>query len=115
MKNIVAVLFLIGLFTTNSNAANASLLFYGNCTACHMDIGKKSAPTFIEIKEHYKRAYPAKNDFVKALSSWVFNPNEETSIMQDAVKKYKLMPQLTYDLKVLEEIAAHIYEKKLVN
>ena len=115
MKKFLTLLLLIQLLTTNIFASNASLLFYGNCTACHMDNAKISAPKFWEIKENYKRAYPIKRDFIKAMSVWVNDPEEESSIMHQAVKQYKLMPKLYYNLNVLEEIAAYIYETDFKN
>ena len=58
----------------------------------------------------YLNAYPKKEDFVKQMSTWVLNPSTKTSIMQDAIKKYELMPHLAYDKQTLAEIAAYIYE-----
>lgn len=110
MKFIVLCTLLLQLFVSHSFASNASLLFYGNCTACHMERIKKSAPSFYEVRENYLRAYPNKKDFVKALSTWVDNPNAETSIMQDAIERFQLMPNLIYDFQTLEEIASYIYD-----
>ena len=64
----------------------------------------------IEIKNRYLRAYPNKKDFIKQMSVWVKNPNEETSIMQEGITKYKIMPNLAYDIGALEDIAAYIYD-----
>ena len=44
------------------------------------------------------------------MSQWVYKPNEKTSIMQDAIDKYKLMPELAYDMETLKEIASFLYE-----
>lgn len=109
MKLLLYILIFLQLIIINAFSSNKSLLFYGNCTACHMEYNKKSAPTFFEIRENYKRAYPIKKDFIKAMSSWVVEPNEDTSIMLNDVKKYKLMPNLSFDLKTIEEISEYIY------
>ncbi|MGB5963959.1 MAG: cytochrome C, partial [Sulfurimonadaceae bacterium] len=53
---------------------------------------------------------PKKEDFVKYMSTWVQHPNEETSIMRDAIEKHELMPELAFDLETLKTIAAYIYE-----
>lgn len=113
MKFIASIILFLQLFINNVYASNASLLFYGNCTACHMERIKKSAPSFNEVKENYLRAFPDKKEFVKALSVWVHNPKVETSIMQDEIERFGLMPNLVYDLQTLEEIAAYIYETDL--
>ncbi len=115
MKTVIVYCIILFFSVTNLLAEKSSLLFYGNCTACHMDNAKKSAPKFSEIKENYLRAYPIKADFVQAMSGWVYNPKEETSLMQPAIKEYNLMPHLAYDLKVLEEIASYIYETEFNN
>ena len=45
-----------------------SLLFYGNCIACHGEIRKPSAPHFSEIKGYYKLKYPKKEDFINNMA-----------------------------------------------
>ena len=88
------------------------LLFNGNCVTCHrMDNLNKSAPTIIEIQKNYKNAFPKKEDFIHYMSEWVYDPSLKTSIMQNAIKKYKLMPDLAYDKETLKEISNYIYEK----
>ena len=87
-----------------------ALLFHGNCVTCHYELESKSAPAIIEVRRRYKEAFPIKKDFVKYLSDWVHNPSSKKSIMQDAIKKYDLMPQLAYEKDVLEDIAAYIYD-----
>mgnify|MGYP003528264166 FL=1 len=44
------------------------------------------------------------------MSTWVLNPNKETSLMDDAIEKYKLMPMLGYDKETLEEISSYLYD-----
>ncbi|WP_321779190.1 cytochrome C [Sulfurimonas sp.] len=87
-----------------------SLLFHGNCIACHIETKAVSAPSIMQIKEKYLISFPKKEDFVAYMSEWVQNPKEETSIMLEAVKRYELMPYLHYDLQSLKEISTYIYE-----
>ena len=63
-----------------------------------------------EVRKNYLLAYPKKIDFTKAMSRWVDNPHEQTSIMAQAVSKYELMPQLYFQEDVLKEISSYIYE-----
>ncbi|SFV53754.1 C-type cytochrome, putative [hydrothermal vent metagenome] len=86
------------------------LLFYGNCISCHGELRKPSAPHFSEIKGFYKIKYPKKEDFIKNMAKWVFNPNKETAQLPEAIKKYKLMPYLSIDLDTLIKISTYIYE-----
>ena len=55
-------------------------------------------------------AFPNKEDFVAYMSEWVKDPNAGTSLMDGAIKKYELMPQLGYDLSTLKDISAYIYD-----
>ena len=87
-----------------------ALLFHGNCTTCHNETKTLSAPSVIEFKESYFVAFPNKKDFVEYMSQWVVNPNKETSIMLEAIKKHELMPQLGFDISTLREISAYIYD-----
>ena len=104
-------LILLGFISLHAADTMGALLFHGNCTACHAELQKsKSAPAMIEVRKRYKAAFPLKKDFVKYLSEWVHNPSAEKSIMQDAISKYELMPQLAYEKDVLEDIAAYIYD-----
>ncbi len=64
----------------------------------------------MDFKQRYKDAFPLKNDFVKHMSQWVKNPKKETSIMQDAIQKHELMPELAFDLDTLKIISEYIYE-----
>ena len=104
------ILFLLLTVYTSVLANDNKLLFYGNCIACHGEVRKPSAPHLSEIKGYYLMKYPKKEDFVKNMAKWVFEPNVETAQLPDAVKKYKLMPYLSIDLDTLTQIATYIYE-----
>ncbi|MEA2100057.1 MAG: cytochrome C [Campylobacterota bacterium] len=102
---------LILLFISQLNATDMrSLLFHGNCTTCHFEKKAVSAPSVMEFKESYLRAFPIKKDFVEYMSKWVLKPNKETSIMLDAIDKHELMPELGFDLTTLMEISSYIYD-----
>ena len=104
--------FLLLLFLSLQLAADdmSSLLYNGNCITCHKDTKSESAPSMLEIQRRYKNAFVEKEEFINYMSKWVENPSAETSLMRDAVKKYKLMPQLGFDEDMLRDIATHIYE-----
>lgn len=107
MKSVILFLLLV-TFGFGSNFSQT--LFYGNCTSCHQIDVAKSAPSIIEIKHVYLDIFPKKDDFVEFMSTWIYEPYENTALMPDAVKKYGLMPELGYDLGMLEDIATYIYE-----
>ncbi|NPA59437.1 MAG: cytochrome C [Epsilonproteobacteria bacterium] len=64
----------------------------------------------MQVRQKYLDVFKTKEDFVNYMSAWVANPKEETSIYLDAIKKYKLMPQLGYEREVITDIASYIYE-----
>ena len=104
-------IYLTLVFLNYLNASDIrALLFHGNCFTCHNEEKHTSAPSINEIKKNYIRAFPLKKDFIDYMSKWVIKPNKETSIMQEAIKKYKLMPELAYELSTLNEITAYIYD-----
>ena len=111
MKLIIKRLILLGTFLLRFlSADDGKLLFYGNCIACHGELGKPSAPHLAEVKGYYLMKFPKKEEFVENLAKWVFKPNEESALLPDAIKKYKLMPYLSIDLDTLTKIATYIYE-----
>ena len=105
------LLFFSLLFISTVEAADMrALLFHGNCVTCHFETTTESAPSVVDFKENYLRAFPLKNDFIEYMSKWILKPNKETSIMADAINKHGLMPELGYDLSTLKEISAYIYD-----
>lgn len=106
------IIFFTVLYTQMWASNYGSLLFDGNCVTCHHRTDTLSAPSIQDVRENYLRAFPEKKQFVSAMSTWVYSPNSTTSIMQDAIDKYGLMPLLSYDQATLEEISAYIYEMK---
>ncbi|QOY53495.1 cytochrome C [Candidatus Sulfurimonas baltica] len=85
-------------------------MFNGNCITCHKETQTISAPSVVKFKEVYKNAFPEKEEFINYMSTWVFNPKAESSLMQDSIQKHGLMPHLSYDIDTLKEISAYIYE-----
>lgn len=106
MKILMLIIILVSTLFAGSYG---SLLFHGNCITCHEINRSKSAPSLKEIKKAYLNAFPQKEMFVDYMSTWILNPNAKSSIMQESIEKYELMPQLAYNKEVLEEIAEFIY------
>jgi len=91
-------------------------LMQQKCFICHMatpDSAKKNqmiAPPMVRVQEHYKPAYPGKNDFMKATKQYINNPSEVKTLMPGAVKRFKLMPKLIYTDNELTLITEALYE-----
>lgn len=105
------ILFITFLIILNLEGSNyKSLLFHGNCITCHFELKSVSAPAVIDFKKRYKIAFPKKEDFVEYMATWIQHPNKNTSLMDDSITKYGLMPELGFDLDTLKQISAYIYE-----
>ena len=105
MKVIFLLLLPLYLFCDNG-----SLLFHGNCITCHNETKAISAPSMKEVRERYLNAFSNKKDFINYMVAFAISPNEDSSIMQDKIKKYKLMPLLGYEESTLQEISDYIYK-----
>jgi hypothetical protein len=91
------------------------ILLKRNCFICHMekpDPAKRDqmiAPPMVRIQQHYKPSHPTKEAFVKAVINYVNNPDKNHTLMPGAVKKFNLMPAITYDSSDLRLIAETLY------
>ena len=112
MNKIYGILILFSLSTLSFGNSYGELLFNGNCITCHHKTKSISAPSIKIIVSRYKDAFSEKSDFVSYMSSWVLKPNAKTSIMEDMIIKYELMPELGYDKDTLEKIASYLYHMK---
>ena len=92
------------------SSEDGALLFDGNCVTCHHKTKAISAPSMREVKSQYKSVFSEKKDFVHYMSAFIVDPTLEHSVMDDKVKKYKLMPLLGYEKSVAEEISTYIYD-----
>lgn len=85
------------------------------CFICHFEKpqpGRRDemlAPPFLRIQEHYKPAYPQKDEFINAIIAIINNPSLENTLMPGAVKKFNLMPKFIYDQEELHLIAEALY------
>jgi hypothetical protein len=86
------------------------------CFTCHIekpDPSKREsmiAPPMRNVQQHYKSTYPDKDEFVKAVVSWVNKPDENKVLMPGAVRHFNLMPPLPIGNDKLEKIAGALYD-----
>jgi len=98
-------------FALNLQADNlGGLLLNGNCTTCHFERKTVSAPSVVDFRKKYLKAYPKKDDFVKNMISFIKNPNPKKSLMPKAIKKHELMPQIAFEEDTLSIIVKYIYD-----
>ena len=113
MKFMMRVVLFIVVSSSLYADSYGRLLLYGNCITCHHETKSISAPSLQIIVKRYKEAFPEKEQFVEYMSNWVLNPDKNTSLMEDMINKYELMPHLGYDKDTLEKIAIYIYHYKI--
>lgn len=85
------------------------------CLFCHFQkpdpakMDQMIAPPMLRVQDHYKPAYPIKEDFVAAIIDFLNDPSEEKTLMPGAVKKFNLMPKLSYPEEELQLIVEALY------
>lgn len=108
---IKKIFYILCIFSLNAQADNLGGLFLnGNCTTCHFVKKTVSAPSVVDFREAYLKAYPKKEDFVKNMLDFVKEPNPKKSLMPKAIKKHELMPQIAFEEDTLNIIIEYIYE-----
>jgi len=86
-----------------------------HCYSCHNTQGTSNmlAPPMSRVKDHYYSEGVSRKTFIEAIVKWVENPNEETSVMPGALRKFGLMPKQNFDKQDVEAIAAYLYDSNL--
>lgn len=133
MRTALILSFLIALFTLegcNSNNTDFKTqeavteeiaaephpgenLFMAYCFSCHNNNATQEsriAPPVFAIQKRYKMEYASKEAFTKAIIDFTSNPNEENALMTEAIQKFGVMPQMSYDKDDLQLLANYIYE-----
>ncbi len=107
----IQVVPLIVLFSVSLYAApSGETLFQGNCVTCHDHTKTLSAPSIKEIQARYKSVFHTKEAFVSFAVRWLNAPEAKSAILQDAVKKFELMPTIGVDQESLKAIAEFLYD-----
>jgi cytochrome c551/c552 len=92
------------------------ILLKNQCLICHGGAPTHDeiiAPPMQAVKWFYTQKFTTKGDFVNGIVTWGLNPNEETALMQGAIKRFNVMPKPATNEKDLKTIAAFIYDNQL--
>jgi mono/diheme cytochrome c family protein len=87
-----------------------------SCFACHSPdaaMNNRIAPPMAAIKKHYLDEDTSYETFRRQLVDFVDNPSAENTRMPGAIRKFGLMPKLSLERRVVEEIAYYIYHSEL--
>lgn len=86
------------------------------CFGCHSPnaaMDNRIAPPMATIKKHYIKRSTTFENFRDQLVDFVNDPSEKNAQMPGAIDKFGLMPQLSFDTAVSEQIAYYIYHSPL--
>lgn len=104
----------VGTVALSKAAQQEALLFMEtHCYTCH-DPGapqnSRIAPPMIAIKRHYLDAGLSRAQFIDAIADFVANPQAEKAKMPGAVRKFGVMPKLSYNEDQVRQLAAYIHD-----
>jgi len=95
-------------------SSEVSNLLSVNCYACHNPNTKSHdemlAPPLAGIKIRYKKATKNREAFIDLMSSFVYNPSEEASLMKGSIKRFGVMPKTALDENKIREIVTYLYD-----
>ena len=98
-------------------AHNGKKLMENNCYLCHSPSAKEGegriAPPMIAVKSRYLMDHDSKEDFVKAISSFVENPTEDNTKMHGAVRNFGVMPKQVFPENAVAQIADFMFEYQI--
>lgn len=92
-------------------AADGAQLFKDNCAACHMPDDPSAqmvAPPIAGVLMHYERAFPDRAEAIKAISAWAVKPEETSSVLPGALRRFGLMPAVDISPENARTIAEYI-------
>ncbi len=97
---------------------NPDVLLHNKCVICHQKSDlqtKQLAPLVSEFSKVYKEKYKTKEEFVKALTAFVMQPDKAKALMIDALNEYNLMPKMNYNEETVKAIATYLYDNTAEN
>ena len=96
---------------------NGKKLMETHCYLCHSPNAKESqgrvAPPMIAVKSRYLMDYDTKEDFIKAISSFVENPTDDNAKMHGAVKNFGVMPKQVFPENATAQIADFMFDYQI--
>ncbi len=119
---LVFSLFSVASFAAADNKGKE--VFELTCKSCHMPKGdghasldgkheKRKAPPMAMVKKRYLKAYPERDDFVKAVAAWAAAPSQDKALLKRAVKHHGVMPAQELKADSLKNVAAYIYDEDM--
>lgn len=105
-KNVISV-------TTEQVPSNfdVSKFYKRQCGYCHSK-EELIGPDMNKIKQTYKKKYPGKATFIKAISAFVANPDKKNAIYKDGIDNFMDMPKMAYKPEQVKAVVEYIFNNK---
>jgi len=87
-----------------------------DCYICHNPEASEVtmiAPPMVAVKRHYIDDQTSKEDFARALITWLNDPQPEKSRMRGALSRFGVMPYQPYSEEDMKAIASYLYDADL--
>jgi cytochrome c553 len=100
----------------NKTSHPGKKLMETNCYVCHSpdaSLEDRIGPPMIGIKKNYTSENSTKEAFIKNIQNWIKNPTKETAKMQEAVKRFGVMPITIYTEETIKQIADYMYDYEI--
>ncbi len=101
---------------TEADLAKGFQLLETNCFSCHSPnatMDNRIAPPMFGVKTHYVGDGVSREKFVADIVAYINNPTEENSKMPGAVKRFGLMPKMSFSEEQITAIANYLYVTEL--
>lgn len=102
--------------STNNTSTKTELhgkkLMETHCYTCHNPSTKEEdrvGPSMVEVKTFYINSSNTKQAFIESMQTWVKNPNAKKAKMQEAIKRFGLMPKQYFPEGTIAQIADFMY------
>ncbi len=112
---ISALISLVLLLMPSAQASQeGKSLFESLCMSCHVLSGQPTvAPPVFGMKNHVMQAYPNREDFINYIVHWVRQPDASRALMPGAVRRFGVMPALSYPDDQVRKVAEFLYDTNL--
>lgn len=104
------------ILLSETQLAEGAKLLKQSCVTCHSAHGSmknRAAPPLVAVKRHYLEDNPTRAQFIADIREFVKHPEEHKSKMPGALKRFGLMPQMSFSDEQLNAVAAVLYDTEV--
>ncbi len=93
-------------------STSGEAFYKSQCAFCHTS-EELMAPDMKKIKAVYLKKFKTKEAFIKAVITFVKNPNKKNAIYKDGIDNFSDMPKMPFKDEQIKAVAEYIYSAKL--